>query len=707
MKSTYIILFVLLDFCILACNTSTIAQEWIEFQSPAMDDVTVDPLRYSMQGALFDMSDPMFVPVEHGQSARAIRSDISSKDKLVIDYEFTGRTGLEYLEIRTNIKMNKQGLNLGGIFNTDLPKAGVIRIRLRDPSGEIHQHTLGYPNGTQIFSAIETTPDGVWGGDGDRRLQFPCEIVSIILDRPEPGFKGKGTLEITNLNLYEAVELRDAMKIEFAANSPSGLLFEEKGNLRFRLTPKNLKENERLVYHFEFRDAQSGIFIKKELLTKPSVMPPEGIVIDIPVVTPGAARVVIFSTILSDSGNSFAALPVSFSFGAILSKTTQDDRLGVCTHFQQGWNTNTMEFAVKGGFGMIRDEMLWNNAERQKGVLTVPDYAAYVDLAIEKNLETLLILNYSNRSYDNNNFPVSDEAVAGFANYSRFFAEQFKGRIKNFEVWNEWTGGCGMRHVERITNTPENYVKLLKATYEAVKSANNEAFIIGGGGDHPLHERKQIEAMFEAGALKYCDAFSIHPYRQPRTPEESGLVEEVLHIAGLMKKYGVEKPKLWITELGWPTPKKHPAKDAELFQSAMVVRSVIPLLATGVVEKYFWYDLKNDGLDRIDQEHNFGIIRHDRLNLQIKPAFVAFAVMSGNTSGRNIKRDETLSQNGVYAYCLTKDGESDRLVLWVEHGEKTVLVPSISSVTNLFGTLLVPSLETITLTEEPIWVVLK
>jgi len=360
-------------------NSGTGYVDWIEFQSPMMDDVTVDPLRYSKQGALFDMTDPMFVPVEHGQSARAIRSDKSSKDRLVIDYEFTGRAGLEYLEIQTNIKMSDQGLNLGGIFHTDLPKAGVIRIRLRDPSGEIHQHTLGFPNGTQIFSAIETTPDGVWGGDGDKHLQFPCDIISIILNRPEPSFKGKGTLEISNLALYEAVELRDAIK-------------------------------------------------------------------------------------------------------------------------------------------------------------------------------------------------------------------------------------------------------------------NDEASIIGGGGDHPLHERKQIEAMFEAGALKYCDAFSIHPYRQPRTPEESGLVEEVMHIAGLMKKYGVEKPKLWITELGWPTSKKHPAKDAELFQAAMIVRSVIPLLATGVVEKYFWYDLKNDGLDRIDQEHNFGIIRHERLNSQIKPSFVAFAVTSSNTAGRNITK---------------------------------------------------------------------
>ena len=367
-----------------------------------------------------------------------------------------------------------------------------------------------------------------------------------------------------------------------------------------------------------------------------------------------------------------------------------------------------MDFAVKAGFGMIRDEMTWSNVERQKGVLAVPNYATYIDLAREKNLEPLLILNYSNRFYDDNGFPASDEAIAGFANYSRFVAEQFKGRIKYYEVWNEWFIACGMRHAEDSgQNTPENYLKLLQATYEAVKSVDPDAYIIGGGGDHPVHHRRQMEGLLKLGALKYCDAFSIHPYRQPRTPEESGLVEEVLGFAELMKQNGMKEPKIWITEIGWPTPAKHPARDAELFQAAMVVRSAVPLLALDEVEKYIWYDLKNDGTDRIDQEHNFGLICHDRLDLQVKPAFVAFSVMSSNTAGRRIAKDEVLSQDGVYAYRLTKAGESDRLVLWVEQGEKRVRLPSISSVMNMFGTPLQFGDGVVMLTEEPIWAVLQ
>ena len=787
-------------FCLAYAAGSVFSQDWIEFQPPMMDDVTVDPLRFTQPGIPFDLSDPMFQPVHHGQTGNASRSDQTTKDKLVIDYEFIGRPGIEFIDIQTKIKIDKPGNIIGGVFSTDIPKMGAIKVRLRDPSGEIHQHSLGFPVGPPIFAKIDSAPQDCWGGDGDKILQFPCEIVSFLLDKPQPGFMGKGTLEITNLALYEAVELRDVLTIEFAADSPPGLLFEKPGILRFRLTPKNLNEGEVLFFGSpspsnlagfpDFRTAQAGKertvekipfphrigitrtpfirldqlkidgmdseeyvqAIQKELAqarperqvrfigdsfldwiddylcatTLLTQVPHEGKILEIPVRAPGSVRVVLFPCIVHSEGlanfvanrhdaekpklpETVPALPVSFSFGAIRPNMPQDDRLGVCTHYAQGWNTNSMDFAVKAGFGMIRDDLYWGTVERQKGILALPNHATYIDKALENNLEPLLVMAYANRFYDDGGYPVSDEAVAGYANYCRFLAEQFKGKVQYYEVWNEWFIGCGMRHIPRDSDTkaPENYIKLLKATHDAVKAVNPEAYLIGGGGDHPIDHREQMEALFKLGVMNYCDAFSIHPYRQQRTPEASGLVEEVLGFADMMRQHGVAEPKLWITEIGWPTPKKHPAADAELFQAAIIVRSAVPLLALDVVKKYIWYDLKNDGLDRVDQEHNFGIIRHDRLGLQVKPAFVAFAVMSSNTAGRTISKDETLSQDGVYAYRLTKAGEPDRLVLWVERGEKTVQLPAIAEATNLFGTPLVFASESITLTDEPIWIILR
>ena len=756
---------------LLCCAAVAFADEWIEFTPPMMDDVTVDPLRFTQQETPFDLSDPMFRPVQHGQTGTASRSGLTTKDKLVIDYEFIGRTGIEFIDIQAKIKIDKPGFSIGGVFSTDIPKAGAVKVRLRDPSGEIHQQTLGFPVGPPIFAAIDSAPQDSWGGDGDKVLQFPCEIVSILLDRPEPGFTGKGILEITDIALYEPVELRDALKVEFAADSPPGLLFEKDGMLKLRLTPKNLKEGETLYFGMvpDFRTAQylfdlaglntSKMFVGRLLINgtyldeinlkrldevakkmeaimkgvrtpqdalrvedalqglmkegrnvmlQSTEVPQEGVILEIPFVGQGAVRTV-FSPVIKTDASESRALPVAFSFGSIKPNMPQDDRLGVCTHYGQSWNTNTLDFAVKAGFGMIRDDMYWAAVERQKGLLAVPNNATYIDMALEKKLEPLLVMAYANRFYDDGGYPVSDEAVAGYANYNRFIAEQLKGRVKNFEIWNEWFIGCGMRHIPRDSETkaPENYIKLLKATYEAIKSVNPDAYIIGGGGDHPVHHRTQMEELFKLGVMNYCDAFSIHPYRQPRAPEESGLVEEVLGFAEMMRQHGVEHPKLWITEIGWPTPKKHPAKDAELFQAAMVVRSAVPLLALDVVEKYIWYDLKNDGLDRIDQEHNFGIIRNDRLGLQVKPAFVAFAVMSSNTAGRSIAKDESLSQDGVYAYRLAKAGEPDRMVLWVDRGRKEVRLPTISGATNMFGTPLLFEGNTITLSDEPIWMVLQ
>jgi hypothetical protein len=146
-------------------------------------------------------------------------------------------------------------------------------------------------------------------------------------------------------------------------------------------------------------------------------------VFEIPITAPGAARIVFtpFAGKPEQNDNSkdqeIPGIPASFSFGMINPNTPLDDRLGVCTHYQQGWNTNTLDFVAKAGFGMIRDEMSWGSIERQKGVLALPNYATYIDKAREKKIEPLVLLNYSNRFYDNNGFPSSVEAVAGFANY--------------------------------------------------------------------------------------------------------------------------------------------------------------------------------------------------------------------------------------------------------------------------------------------------
>jgi hypothetical protein len=741
-------------------NAILFADDWIDYDPPIIDNSTLDPLRYSPQGEFFDLTDSGFRTITHPQSTQSELVTQPDKKKIVIQCEFLGNKEFEYVHLLTPIKVTKPNSRFGGRFKTSFNEIGTVAVRFCDPSGEIHQQSFGQPNGEMQFVPVERKPHAweSWGGDNDKILQFPCKIESILLDRPRKDFAGKGTVEISDLVLYQPAEPEpeSMLKLQFAADNPRALIFDGQGILRFRLAPIKpdlLKENEKLYAKFDFRSVKDGDSFEKTndhkstrdkfiyrsaqklfidsvnikvngqtvdglTLHKGLAVPAEGVVVEIPVTAPGAVRCVLFpETMISEnsSGNSTVknrtGLPIFFSFGSMQPNTPIDERFGVCTHYiWNWWSINSMPFINRSGMGMLRDEVLWNMVEKNKDEYVFPPKAEeYINEAIKHKIDPLIILNYANPFYDNYGYPVSPEALAGYAEYAKQFVKHYKNRIKYVEIWNEWYIGVGMDHIKskEKQNTPENYVHLLKAASEAIRAENPDVYIIGGGGDHPAYHVKEIEAELKAGAMKYCDAYSLHPYRHPKKPDK-GIVNEVLHVADLMKQNGCPKPKIWITEISWPTPKQHPAPDAELFQASMLVRSAIPLLATGVVERYFWYNLKNRGLDQLDEEQNFGLLRDDRLGLHAKPAYIAFAVMTRQTAGRNIIADQQIGneKENLFAFRLQKPNEPDILVLWTSEGtQKVRLTETAINSCNLFGTpLKIPENNYWTISEEPLWI---
>ncbi|MDR3198350.1 MAG: glycoside hydrolase family 5 protein [Planctomycetaceae bacterium] len=739
-------------------NTILLADNWIDYNPPIMDNRTVDPFRYSTQGEFFDLSGSEFRTIVHQQSALSKLVTQPDKKKIVIQCEFQGNKEFEYVHLLTPIKIETSGCRFGGRFKTSFDETGNVSVRFRDPSGEIHQQSFGKPNGEMQFVPVERMPHAweSWGGDNDKVLQFPCEIDSILLDRPRKDFAGKGTFEISDLVLYQSTEPQPMLKLQFASGNPQALVFEGQGTLRFRLTPVKpdfLKGDEKLYVKFDFRSAKNGnsfsntndsnltgdavrycsalksfidpVNIKangqtvdESILFKGLAVPAEGVVVEIPVTSTGAIRCVLFPETITFDNVSVnqpekkrTGQPVFFSFGSITPNVPVDERFGTCTHYiWNWWSINSMPFIKRAGIGMLRDEVYWNIVEKNKGEYFFPAKAEeYINEAINLKIDPLIALNYSNPFYDNNGYPVSPEAQAGYAEYTKQFVKYYKNRIKYVEIWNEWYVGVGMSHLQskEKQNTAENYVNLIKAASEAIRAENPEVYIIGGGGDHPDYHFQQIETEIKAGVMKYCDAYSLHPYRQPNKPDK-GIVNEVLRVVDLMKQNGCREPKIWITEIGWPTPKQHPAPDTELFQASMLVRSAIPLLATGVVERYFWYNLKNKGLNRLDEEENFGLLRDDRLGLHAKPAYIAYAVMARHTAGRNIIADQQIGneKENLFVFRLQKKNEPDILVLWTLEGTQSVkLTETATKACNLFGTpLKIPADNCWAISEEPLWI---
>ena len=98
----------------------------------------------------------------------------------------------------------------------------------------------------------------------------------------------------------------------------------------------------------------------------------------------------------------------------------------------------------------------------------------------------------------------------------------------------------------------------------------------------------------------------------------------------------------------------------------------------------FWYDLKNDGLSREYNEHNFGLIHHQDLNCAPKPGIVAMSVFVRQTAGAEFR--ELVSRDGLCAARYRRADGTDLLLLWTERGERNVTLSGhVESVHNLMG----------------------
>jgi hypothetical protein len=358
-----------------------------------------------------------------------------------------------------------------------------------------------------------------------------------------------------------------------------------------------------------------------------------------------------------------------------------------------------MDLMRRYGIDQFRDEISWRSYERKKGRYMMPPHAAaYLKHAAELKMRPLIIFDYNNPHYDDDGFPNSPEAIAAFSAYAVDLVRQTRGTVGMFEVWNEWIGGCGMRG-RPGDHGPEAYGRLLKPAYAAVKQACGDLTVVGIGGEYGSHCADNIVRALGTAGVDSMDAWSIHPYRYPRSPEQSDLVGEVKRIAERVQGAGACQAA-WVTEIGWPTHRTSGGSD-ERVQARYCVRTLALLQSTGVVEKVFWYDFKDDGTRRDYNEHNFGLIRHQTYHCAPKPGVVAMSVfirMTGQANFRELRRDGS----AFTAWYRRPDG-GDVAVAWTEAGSQRVsLAGQLETAVDLMGATQ-PISDSIELTENPVY----
>lgn len=386
------------------------------------------------------------------------------------------------------------------------------------------------------------------------------------------------------------------------------------------------------------------------------------------------------------------------------SPKTGNSSVGVQTHYAQGKGKlpDNLELAQRAGAGFIRDEIYWGTIEKSKGVYFFsPNYDDYINKALQLGLKPLIILDYGNSLYGGG-APTTAEQLAAWRGYVRAVVQRYR-QVKHWEIWNEFNGGMGLSVQQKLWSVQEkaqHYTVLLEEAAKVIREIDSDATIIGcatAGVDLQF-----ISAVLDCGGLAWMDAISIHPYCYPASPEDADLVGGVRSVRNLIAAKGGEHP-IWITEIGWPT---HITQRGvtEQTQAIYLARMYTLLVASGMVETIFWYDLQDDGTDPNYNEHNFGLVRYD---LSPKSGYTALGIISRSLWG--ITRVTKLSEgrDGLWHYSFTSPAGPVQ-ILWSTGSQLNVtLKAGRYQITNIYGDSSMVVTEqgyNLTLTEAPVMI---
>ncbi|MBC7289111.1 MAG: hypothetical protein H5T86_13950 [Armatimonadetes bacterium] len=268
-----------------------------------------------------------------------------------------------------------------------------------------------------------------------------------------------------------------------------------------------------------------------------------------------------------------------------------------------------LELARRIGITWVRDWTLkWDWLEPEPGKLDVARAAPWIDRPVRHGMAMLCMFPFPSAVWcaeEPRKRPAAQEKLyrpietafapkdlEKFKNYIGRCVDYYKDRVRHWEIFNE-SIFTNYSLPASYGYTAEDYVPLLKAASDAIRGADERAFIIGGYSAPPSAYRQLYERMFALGGLEACDAVSIHEYPGG---EPEGVEGDLRQTIAEMKKVGTAKP-MWLTEFAyyadddlspgaaamrWPT-----LVEDELSQALWTQRYCALSLANGVTHIFF------------------------------------------------------------------------------------------------------------------------
>ncbi|WP_197092470.1 hypothetical protein [Stutzerimonas frequens] len=342
--------------------------------------------------------------------------------------------------------------------------------------------------------------------------------------------------------------------------------------------------------------------------------------------------------------------------------------VGVCAHELHKGDPSGRAYAMMrdAGITSVRTDAHWAYVERQPNQLKIePSWQRYLKETARHGLSTQFILGYGNQHHGDGEKPRSEPVRAAYNRYVDFVTENLKGQVAYYEIWNEWD-------VEnpRDPAFTQDYARLIADAAGIIRQRDPAATVLAGAVTSQGIESGFALRLLENGLMQSVDGLSLHPYVHCRgwrrnTPE--AWIDWMAEVDKELTRAAGRPVPLYLTEMAWPSHQGACGIDENL-QAAYLARAFFLARTLPNIKGMWWYDFRNDGTDKTEREHNFGLVRQD---FTPKPAYPVLAAISEIVSQYAYLGRLENTANDVVMLRFAR-GEDELLVAWSTGKPRTV-----------------------------------
>ena len=350
--------------------------------------------------------------------------------------------------------------------------------------------------------------------------------------------------------------------------------------------------------------------------------------------------------------------------------------IGACTHTAQGRDVaKTLQAAEDTSLTWMRDDLLWSQVEAVQGVLKMPAYAEWIDIANEQGIKPLIVLGFGNPIYPEGKvseewnekvMPVrdgkpettqDDEYFEAFIRYVDFVSKELAGKVGAYEFWNE----PDLKGFNEKDATAEDYTVLLKEAYATIKKNDPDVKVAGGA---LAYGNEFFEDMLKAGAGEYMDMLSMHYYLGNSAPEKKAR-ERLDEKRNILEKFGYSDMPIWLTETGWAN-----SDVDEETQAKFIIRNAVLyeafLLDNGIDGQYISYELHDSNLSYNSFERSLGLVRDDYTLKKAAYAVNIYNKLTADKKLTSLTETKFLFWSKSAFTAKFTNGDRTTLVVWAE-----------------------------------------